>query len=202
MRRETWPLSQDLQKTSNLFHYDLCNWYGLFLTLPVAVRIRKKVCLEKIAIKKRLLKKVGPARDGLPVMSSGGGSHLYVLEAPCILSICVRVPPLSLSELENVHARALLRLVVMVVAIVVHVTDVAGVRIGRRRRAVQLLLRVMLLVVLLVVLVMVVRMSTMVDGVVLWDRRDHSTLSKLLPYHGGRCLPRNRFSARREDRAA
>ena len=64
-------------------------------------------------------------------MSSGGGSHLYVLEAPCILSIRVRVPPLSLSELENVHGpAALLRLVVMVVALVVHVADVAGVRMG------------------------------------------------------------------------
>ena len=70
--------------------------------------------------------------------------------------------------------------------------------------AMQLLLQVVLLVVLVVlmVLVMVVRMPTMIDGVALRDRRDHSTLSKLLPYHGGRCLPRNRFSARREDRAA
>ena len=141
-------------------------------------------------------------------MSSGGGSHLYVLEAPCILSICVRVPPLSLSELENVHGpAALLRLVVMVVALVVHVADVAGVRMGWRRRAVvavQLLLRVVLLVVLvlLMLLVMVVRMPTMVDGVVLRDNRDRSTLSKLLPCHGGRCHPRNRFGARREDRAA
>ena len=106
---------------------------------------------------------------------------------------------------------ALLRLVVMVVTLVVHVADVAGVRMGRRRRAVvavHLLLVVVLVV--LMVLVMVVRMPTMVDGVVLRDSRDRSTLSKLLPCHGGRCLHRggqlspklNRFGARREDRAA
>ena len=136
-------------------------------------------------------------------MSSGGGSHLYVLEAPCILSIRIRVPPLSLSELENVHGpSALLRLVVMVVALV-HVADVAGVRMGWRRRAVVAVhLLLVVLMVVLMVLVMVVRMPTMVDGVVLRDRRDRSTLSKLLPCHMGRCLPRNRFSARREDRAA
>ena len=80
------------------------------------------------------------------------------------------------------HAHALLRLVVMVVALVVHVADVAGVRMGRRRRAV---VAVHLLLVVLMVLVMVVRMPTMVDGVVLRDRRDRSTLSKLLPCQGG-----------------